>query len=197
MFHASASVRAVTADRTPSPSTRTGSSSSESSEPGQRRLRVGRPGFEPLVGLRDPGEEVADPVMLGFEPPPDQRHRRPDGAHLLGRSARRSAANDEHRAARLMGDPLADAAERLQTLQPTASDHDEVGRLGLGREQVESAAVPLLELRCDYAAPLRDRPDRSSRTRCVTRPRRSLRQSGPRRPRGSDSAEPSTPTTIA
>jgi hypothetical protein len=56
-----------------------------------------------------------------------------------------------------MGDALADASERLQALQPTASDHDEISRLGLGYEHAERAAVALLELRCDSSKASRTR----------------------------------------
>ena len=96
--------------------------------------------------LRNPGEEVAHLVMLGLESTSDERDRRSDGAHLASRSAGGRVTHDQHRTARLVGDPLADAAERLQPLQPSAADDDEIGGLGFGFEYSQSATVPLLDL---------------------------------------------------
>ena len=61
------------------------------------------------------------------------------------RSARRRATHDEHRAARLVRDPLADAPERLQPPQPPTSDDEKIGRLGLDHEHFQRATVPLFE----------------------------------------------------
>jgi beta-phosphoglucomutase-like phosphatase (HAD superfamily) len=58
-------------------------------------------------------------------------------------------AHHEHRAAAAMRDTLADAAERVQPLEPAAPDNHEVGRLGQCVESVDWSRWKLLELGAD------------------------------------------------
>ena len=54
--------------------------------PRQQLVGLGRAGLVELVRLRDPREEVAQPVVRGLQPAPDDAHGRADRAHSPGRT---------------------------------------------------------------------------------------------------------------
>ena len=91
--HASASLSHGRRGMTLSPSMTTGSAGLP---PASASSSVGlcRAGLEPLVRLRHPRQEVAQPVVLGIEPSADEGHRRPDRARS-DRPHRSLAAQDE------------------------------------------------------------------------------------------------------